>query len=1092
MKYRIGLDIGTASVGLVALELDGENLPVKPIWSSVRIFDEPLLPPKSGGVGESKKAARRLARQQRRLHERYSRRMERIAELARKLGIDPETIPADKGQHIHRLRSEAADSKISLEDLIRVFLKMSKRRGYYGGFKTKKDKDKGMVETGINDLKEAMEEHDCETLGQYLWWRIQQNLHLRLKEDGLFADRQIVEDEFKRIWETQEKHHPVLKNKYKGKSFQAHFHQAIIEQRPLKSPAAMVGNCSLEPMLPRAPMAQPLMQAFRIEKQIADLRWGTTRNAKHLTTKQREVIREQLQNDNDKEVKFTDLYKALEKAGCPGPEGRELNLANGDREALTGDRTAIAMKSLGLLDKWRELAEGHQISVINLLADIGSPEAFDIPEWDKQLLGSKKKQRDIKAEVRNFIDEMLETGKFDHLGNMDFDRGRGSYSIKALRKLVEIMRENVVDEHYAIGKAYPDYQAGHGREAELKQELLRHKPTGNTVVDVALRQVHREVNKAIKQLGTPPSEIVVELTRDMKTGLKTRAENTKKMRANEKRRKNAVKEIENHTQKAATPSQIRRYLLWEEQGKKYCPYCEQSISLSDAINGNETEYEHILPESLTRIGKKRDFLVLTHKKCNQDKDDKTPWQAWNKDEKRWPIIEYRAKQFKKGYKVTIDGKEKTFKHKGKAQQLLMKNFETETLDDDAIKDFTDRQFQESAWIAKACGKWLRDICADVSVSRGLLTAHLRRIWKLDTVIPEVRYKEGMPVFDEDYNPRKREAAQENCKIKREFFDKHCSYWERHSHKDNRTHRRLNKRIDHRHHLVDALVIALTTRGLYQRMAKHYKDVTDSGRKDLRLYAKPELQDIRECALNLVRECRPSHRPDHWLGGNMFKENPSKIIEKDGKRVYAQRKKLSELTQKDIENIEPESLRVEIKKVVDERIAKGDSLEQALQEDLFHPHWKTPIRKVRICGVRASDAVRVEHPYRDPKLQGQQKLLKKYLEPSGYAYLEFKNKDENSQPRPIPLHKALKPEATCSSLSDITRLYKGDTVRDTRDEKYYVVRQIKAEGPLLILTPVTEAIADSGKVKKPRVRTVSGKQIKDLTLIKDERPSNSAN
>ena len=1088
MKYRLGLDIGTASVGLVALELDGKNLPVKPIWSSVRIFDEPLLPPKSGGVGESKKAARRLARQQRRLHERYSRRMERIAELARKLGIDPETIPADKGQHIHRLRAEAADSEISLKDLIRVFLKMGKRRGYYGGFKAKKDKDKGIVETGINELKEAMEKHDCETLGQYLWWRIQQNLHLRLKEDGLFADRQIVEDEFKRIWETQEKHHPALKNKYKGKSFQAHFHQAITEQRPLKSPAAMVGNCSLEPMLPRAPMAQPLMQAFRIEKQIADLRWGTTRNAKHLCAEQREVIREQLQND--KEVKFTVLYKALEKAGCPGPEGRELNLANGDRETLTGDRTARTMKSLGLLDKWRELAEGHQISVINLLADMGSPEAFDIPEWDKQLLGSKKKQRDIKAEVKNFIDEMLETGKFDHLGNMDFDRGRGSYSIKALRKLVEIMRENAVDEHNAIDEAYPDYrQAGHGREADLKQELLRHKPTGNTVVDVALRQVHREVNKAIKQLGTPPSEIVVELTRDMKTGLKTRAKITKKMRANEKRRKSAAKEIENHTQKAATPSQIKRYLLWEEQGKKYCSYCVQSISLSDAINGNKTEYGHILPKSLTRIGKKRDFLVLAHKKCNQDTEDKTPWQAWGKNKERWPTIEYRAKQFKDGYKVTIDGKEKTFKHEGKARQLLIRDFETETLDEGAIEDFTDRQFQESAWIAKACGKWLRDICTDVSVSRGLLTAHLRRIWKLDTVIPKVRYEEGMPVFDEDYNPRKLESNQENCKIEKEFFNKHRSYWEGHSHKDNRTHRRLNKRIDHRHHLVDALVIALTTRGLYQCMARDYKKGTDSGRKNLRLEPEPELQGIRKYALNLVRECRPSHRPDHWLGGNMFKENPSKIIEKDGKRVYAQRKKLSELTQKDIENIEPESLRVEIKKVVDKRIAKGDSLEQALQKDLFHPHWKTPIRKVRICGVTASDAVRVEHPYRDPKLQGQQKPLEKYLKPDGYAYLEFNNKDENSGPRPIPLHEALKPEATCSSLSDITRLYKGDTVRDS-DEKYFVVRQIKAQGPSLILTPVTEAIADSGRVKSPRRRIVKGKRIKDLTLIKDERPSNS--
>lgn len=1090
MKYRLGLDVGTSSVGLVALELNEEGRAVKPVWHSVRIFDEPLLPAKQGGVGELKKADRRLARQQRRLHQRRARRLKRIAHLARRMGLTPDTIPADEGQRIHELRAAAATSRINLDDLLRVLLKMGKRRGYSGGFKVKKDGDKGRVETGINDLKAEMQQHGCETLGEYLRYRIENGRHLRLKEDGRFADRQMVEDEFDRIWRNQEKYHPVLKEHYKGKPLRDYFSEAIVRQRPIKSPAAMVGNCSLEPMLPRAPMAQPIMQAFRIEKQIADLRWG---HARPLSPEQCAVIRERLRSR--REVKFPTLYKALEKADCPGPEGRELNLTHGDRESLTGDCTAAAMKSLGLLERWQELEEGHRASVINLLADMGSPDVFDSPEWDVNLRGAKKKPRQIKREVKAFIDAMVGTGKFDRLAKMKFDGGRSSYSIKALKKLVAVMEEDGVDEHEAISRAYPD--SNPTAPKQLETELPRHKPTGNAVVDVALGQVGREVNAAIATLGETPSQVVIELSRDMKTGLTKRGEITKKMRGNEKRRREAADEIGKCTDKEATESQIKRYLLWQEQGEGYCPYCEERISLSDAINGGATEYEHILPRSLTRIGKKRDFLVLAHKKCNQEKKDMTPWEAWyGKDEQRWDIVQCRAKQFEAGYKVNIDGKERTFKHKGKARQLLLKDFEKGALDETLIGDFSDRQFQETAWIAKACGKWLRSICPNVSVSRGLLTAHLRRIWKLDTVIPEVRYEENLPVFDDDYQPNQKESAQQENKISGQDFTKHRPYWEGHSDDPNvRTHRRLNKRIDHRHHLVDALVIALTTRGLYQRMARHHQQVTESGRRSLRLHAEPELADVRERALDLVRACRPSHRPDRWLAGKMFKENPYEIREDNGTQFYVQRKTVENLAKSrrekeaSVENVResigkilPESTRKIVSREFETRIKKGKTPKQALAEPIQHPDYKTGIQRVRLRHTKAGNAVRVTHGNRQPDLY-------QYLEPEGYAFLEFDRNDANFNPRLVPLHEAMSREGQRRSQSGVVRLYKKDTVCDGQDG-HYVVQQIKAEGPTLILSPITESIANVGNAQKPRARKVTGAQIKRLVPIEDERPSDS--
>lgn len=1076
MKYRLGLDVGTASVGLVALELDKKGRPVEAIYESVRIFAEPLQPAKKGGgVGEPKKAVRRLARQQRRRHERRARQMKRIAQLAQPMGLDPEKISADEGQRIHEKRALAATSRVSLEDLLRIFLKMAKRRGYYGGFKVKKDNDKGAVETGISKLKAEMEKHQCETLGQYLWHRNENNKHLRLKEEGLFTDRQMLQDEFERIWTEQEKHHPVLKEKHRERSLRECFERAIVEQRPLKSPAPMIGNCSLEPMLPRAPMAQPAMQAFRIEKQIADLRWGSK---SPLSPEQREVIRKELQSK--KEVKFTALYRALQKAGCPGPEGRELNLAHGDRGELTGDKTAGTMKTLKLQDKWEKMMARHQVSVINLLADMGSPEVFDAPEWDKNLMGSKGKERKIEPEVKEFIEAMIDTEKFGRLAKMGFDGGRASYSIKALGKLVEVMQKDGVDEHDAIDKTYPESQ---NQAEQLNATLPSHDLTGNTVIDVALTQVGWEVNKAIDKLGAPPAQIIIELSRDMKAGLKTREEMTAKMRDNEKRNKIAAKEINKHTGSSATLSQIKRYLLWEEQGKKYCPYCSEPINLSAAINGNQTEYEHILPKSLTRIGKKRDFLVLAHKSCNQAKKDQTPWQTWGQDKERWKIIEERAKKFEAGYEATINGKERKFKHKGKARQLLIKDFETEALDEELIGEFSERQFQESAWIAKAYGKWLRRICADVSVSRGLLTAHLRRTWGLDTVIPEVRYEEKMPVFDEDYQASKKETEQEGYKIPKADFDKYRSYWEgQHVGKDKRTTRRLNKRIDHRHHLVDALVIALTTRGLYQRMARHYQQETDAGERKPRLHTEPELRDIRIEALRLVRDCSPSHKPDRRLGGNMFLDTAKAIKEENGKQFYVSRKNLSTIKKGDIEKIVSETTRKEIEKVIKRRLEQGMTLEEALKEPINNPQWDTPIRRVLLRGYEARDAVKVEHGDR-------QSDLYKHLEPEGYAYLEFDSKQADSVPTLVRLHEAIK-QGNKASEKTIVRFYKNDTVRDDKDGKCYIIKQFKEEGPAVFLCPITEAVADIGKVNAPRRKKISGKQIKRLTLAQDDCSSGS--
>ena len=75
-KYRLGLDVGTASVGAAAVSLDKDGQPDGLIWHHVRIFSEPLE--NAQGTLVSKKAGRRKARMQRRQIDRRTSRCDAL------------------------------------------------------------------------------------------------------------------------------------------------------------------------------------------------------------------------------------------------------------------------------------------------------------------------------------------------------------------------------------------------------------------------------------------------------------------------------------------------------------------------------------------------------------------------------------------------------------------------------------------------------------------------------------------------------------------------------------------------------------------------------------------------------------------------------------------------------------------------------------------------------------------------------------------------------------------------------------------------------------------------------------------------------
>ena len=1073
MQYRLALDIGTASCGLVAIGLDSSDEPVDIVHHALHIFSEPLQPPKAGGVGEPKKAARRDARLARRVIDRRSRRLKRIAMLASLIGLDHRKIPADTGQHIHGLRASAATSRIELADLLRVLLKLAKRRGYAGGFKAKKsdDKEQGEVEPGINNLKELMKAAGCDTLGQYLHKRFEAGDMLRLKEakPKLYAHREMLVDEFNKIWDQQAKHHPVL-NECRpdpvpvpggNRSIREQFYGAIFYQRPLKSVAPMVGNCSLERSLPRAPMAQPAMQAFRIEKQLADLRWGMGRNALPLSQEQRDAIREMLndpaQITKDGKLRFEKIYKRLESIPkVPGQRG-SLNMERSSREDLTGNRTLRAFKDLGVLERWQALDHATQIRVINFLADLGSPDQVDQPEWHtrftkteriKNLRTGRWEERQVRRELDprmvEFIDLLVETGKFDRLSNMRLQTGRASYSIRALERLTDCMRSEGVDEHNAIQKCYPpDAPTG-----ELVMHLPPHKQTGNVVVDVALGVVRRAVNDALATLGKPPAEVVVELSRDMALGIKARGVIEKKIDKNRKQRERARKELDAHGI-LPTERNVLRYILWDHQDQRHCPYCSNPINLEQAVDGNATNFEHILPRTLTRVGRQRNHLVLAHRSCNDLKRDRTPYEAFGHDADRWAALTFCAS--------ILEGK----KQFAKARLLKLQDYEHEVLDDESIAEFSERQYAETSWIGKLTAQWMRQISTKVSVSRGTMTAHLRRIWKLETVIAQVRLDAGLPVLDAD-----------GTKITVDDFARYKAYWENHTGSDHpRTDRKIDKRIDHRHHLIDALVIAQTSVSLYQRMARHYKNLAERRAAGepvkMKLFEEPPIQNLRERALKLVQEAAIRHKSDRHASGPFFQQTAyRKTWDDEGKARLVVRISLPQFTdtagsidkaRKTISDIVSDGTRQIVSEEFEKRIAGGKSVKQALSEPIpdtrFNTSSKHAIKKVAVYQrvgrgyVDGSSALSIVHGNAGAPLE-------KYYLSDGYAYVSLVEDDGKLISAESVTTFAANRRSFVISNGE-KRFFRGDTLRDPKTGMQYLIHQLLANATVRV-AEVTEA------------------------------------
>ncbi len=241
-----------------------------------------------------------------------------------------------------------------------------------------------------------------------------------------------------------------------------------------------------------------------------------------------------------------------------------------------------------------------------------------------------------------------------------------------------------------------------------------------------------------------------------------------------------------------SPKDIQRYRLWLEQGY-ISPYTGKLIGLSDLFT-EKYQIEHIIPQS-RYFDNSLSNKVICESDVNQDKGNKTAYEYLKNN--NGSIINGHKLFSLEEYETHVN---KYFKNNDQKRKNL--------LSEDIPEGFINRQMNDSRYISRLVKGLLSNIVRQDGEQEatskhllpvtGAVTSKLKNDWGLNDKWNEIiapRFKRlneitktnNFGFWDNDINAFRIQVPDEISK----GFNK--------------------KRIDHRHHALDALVIACTTR-----------------------------------------------------------------------------------------------------------------------------------------------------------------------------------------------------------------------------------------------------------------------------------------
>lgn len=590
--YRIGLTVGTASVGWSVMDIAPDGTAKRIIALNSRCY-EPAEVPKTG---ESLAKSRRGYRSMRRIGRRRKGRKNRIKSLIQNTGIITKDELAEVFKkhdltNIYQIRTEALDRKLDNEELARLLVHLSQRRGYKSNRKNEaNDKDTGVVLTAIAENEKLMLEKGYRTIGEMLYKdeKFAIRKHNSGKDYISSFSRQQYENEIDAIFAAQQKYgNEYISAEFIEKFKAIYFAQRAFDEGPGgNSPYGgnlidkMVGYCTFEPKEKRAPKASFTFEDFTLRQTLNHTRLISNYTKRSLTKEEIEKIYYLCYKSP--KVTYTKIRETIGMkdedffAGLTYPEDKK-------REEIE-KKTFVAFPSFHEMRKAFNTIKKGYIENISIDQRDAIALALSYYKTDDKILAA--------LEPWNFTEEEKEV----ILTMKNFSKF-GALSVKAMRNILPFLEEGLTYDK-ACEKAGYDFKA-HGNNNVGK--FLPKLP--NDIYEITSPVVKRAVNQTIKIVNSiindygSPAAINIQTARELHKSHKERLEIEKQNKENQLRNEK-IRDIIKKEYKIISPSgqDIIKYRLYEEQ-KGVCLYTNTALDKSRLFDTSYCEISHIIPMS---------------------------------------------------------------------------------------------------------------------------------------------------------------------------------------------------------------------------------------------------------------------------------------------------------------------------------------------------------------------------------------------------------------------------------------------------------------------------------------------------------------
>lgn len=819
-KKVLGLDLGVGSIGWSLITLDEGGHPAEILGMGSRIV--PLtsddMQEFQKGKAITKNKDRTMKRSARRGLDRYQQRRAKLSRLLCEFGLGfPRPLMSLSPLALWGLRADAATEGkvISLAELGRVLYHLNQKRGYRHSKSDESSKQDteyvAAVKTRYAELK-----NESLTIGQYMYRYLSRSaeeranarscVHYRVKDQ--VYPREAYMEEFDRIMEVQQKAYPeVLTSVVLQK-----LRDCIFFQRPLKSCKHLVSYCEFErktrevqiPVVgadgttsyktkivdigPKvAPVSSPLAEVCRLWESINNIRIYYPDGAVYpLSLEHKQAFFNKLQESES--LKFSDAKKII------GAKAKDKLWCNELlKSGIKGNRTTATLRKLiedypqykALLrfdlqqeDSCRvDLSTGEVLPLISV-SYLNEPLyklwhiLYSVAE--REAMGNALRKQ-LGVEQGD-----LDKGLLDACMKIDFTKqGYCNKSAKFMCKLLPYLQQGYMYSEAADLAGYKHSDSKTKEELEHRElkpriELLPKNSLRQPIVEKVLNQMINLVN-ALKDKYGEIDEVRVELARELKMGREERETTSRRIAANEKDNKRVAEAIAEYG--TPTKNRIQKYKLWEEANYE-CIYCGKQIGLANLFSDGEAEIEHIIPRSVL-YDDSMSNKTCACRSCNKAKNNRAAMD--------WVLT--LTEEFQTKYFNRLDGLVATKRlSNGKRQRLM-------TLLKDIPEDFIERHLRLTQYISRKATEILKDGIRYVWSSEGSVTSTLRHLWGYDKVLEDLNFERYKSMGETQTVLVKRGSAEQEVERIKDW----------------------NKRKDHRHHAIDALVVACTRQSYIQRL-----------------------------------------------------------------------------------------------------------------------------------------------------------------------------------------------------------------------------------------------------------------------------------